>query len=223
MFTSRERVNLALSHQEAAHIPVDVGGSLGTGMHVSIVYRLRQALGLDCPGTAVRVIEPYQMGGEIAPDLMEALGTDVVNLPGAENLFGCANEGWKPWTFFDGILMLVPEGVNTELGPNGDVLMYPEGDRSAPPTGRMPKGGFLFDTIVPQPPLDESNLKVEHNLEEFGPISAEELEHFNQETERLHTETDKAIFATFPAPAFGDIALVATPWMKPPKGGRNIE
>src|ERR1035441_6972997 len=91
------------------------------------------------------------MLGEIAPDLMEALGSDVVNLPGAKNLFGYANEGWKPWVFFDDIPMLVPEAFNTEPEPNGDVLMYPEGDRSAPPSGRMPKGGFYFDSIVRRP------------------------------------------------------------------------
>ena len=82
MLTSRERVNLALNHQEADRIPVDLGGSRGTGMHVSTVYRLRQALGLDKPGTPVKVFEPYQMLGEIKPNLMEALGTDVVNLTG---------------------------------------------------------------------------------------------------------------------------------------------
>ena len=223
MLTSRERVNLAINHQEGDRIPVDLGGSLGTGMHVSTVYRLRQALGLDSPGTPVRVIEPYQMLGEIKPDLMEELGADVVCLTGARNLFGYKNEGWKPWTFFEGIPMLVPGDFNTEPEPNGDVLMFPEGDRSAPPSGRMPKGGFFFDTIVRQPPLDESKLKVEDNLQEFGPISAEDLEHFRREAERLHASTDKAIFASLPGTAFGDIALVPVPWMKYPKGIRDIE
>ena len=40
----------------------------------------RQALGLDEPGTPVKVIEPYQMLGEIAPDLADALGVDVVGI-----------------------------------------------------------------------------------------------------------------------------------------------
>jgi hypothetical protein len=223
MLTSRERVNLALNHQEPDRIPVDLGGSLGTGMHVSTVYRLRQALGLDKPDTLVKVIEPYQMLGEIKPDLMEAFGTDVINLSGPKNLFGYKNEGWKPWTFFDGIPMLVPGDFNLELEPNGDVLMYPEGDRSAPPSGRMPKGGFFFDTIVRQPPLDERELKVEDNLQEFGPISTEDLEHFSREAEHLYTATDKAICAGLPGTAFGDIALVPVPWIKYPKGIRDIE
>ena len=35
----------------------------------------------------------------------------------------------------------------------------------------MPKGGFYFDTIVRQEPIDDDKLNVEDNLEEFGPIS----------------------------------------------------
>jgi len=35
------------------------GASAIGGMHVSTVHRLRQALGLDKPGTPVKVVEPY--------------------------------------------------------------------------------------------------------------------------------------------------------------------
>jgi len=191
-------------------------------MHVSIVYQLRQALGLDKPGTPVKVIEPYQMLGEIAPDLRERLGVDIVNLGGTKNFFGFKNENWKEWAFFDGTPVLVPGDFNTVPEPNGDVLMYPEGDRSAPPSGHLPKDGFYFDTIVRQPPIDDATLKLEDNLEEFGPISDDELKHFGSEAQRLHDETDKAILAGFPGTAFGDIALVPAPWMKYPKGIRDI-
>jgi hypothetical protein len=77
---SRERIGVALSHQEADRIPLDLGGSPVTSMHVSTVYKLRQALGMDPPGTPVKVVEPYQMLGEIQPDLLEAFGADVVSL-----------------------------------------------------------------------------------------------------------------------------------------------
>jgi hypothetical protein len=192
-------------------------------MHASSVYNLRQALKLDAPGSPVKVIEPYQMLGEIEPDLIEALDIDVVPLISTKTLFGFKNEGWKPWTTFDGTPVLVPEGFNTEPEPNGDILMYPEGDKTAPPSGRMPKDGWYFDTIIRQEPIDEDNLNVEDNLEEFGPISDEELEHFGREAERLYADTDKAIFANFGGTAFGDIALVPTPWLKRPKGIRDVE
>ena len=80
--TSRERVECALHHREPDRIPLDLGGSAVTGMHVSSVYRVRQALGLDSPGTPVKVVEPYQMLGEIAPDLRDALGIDDGETPG---------------------------------------------------------------------------------------------------------------------------------------------
>ena len=77
---------------------MDLGASAVTGMQVDTVYALRQALGLDMPGTPVKVVEPYQMLGEIGSDLREALGVDVVGSGKLANMFGFRNEGWKPWT-----------------------------------------------------------------------------------------------------------------------------
>jgi hypothetical protein len=220
--SSRERVRLALEHREPDRVPLDLGGSAVTGMHASSVYLLRQALHLDPPGTPVKVIEPYQVLGEIKPDLMDALGVDVVPLGGPRTLFGFRNEGWKPWTLFDGTSVLVPAGFNTEPEPDGDILMYPEGDRSVPASGHMPAGGFYFDSIIRQPPIDDARLNPEDNLEEFGPISEEDLAHFRKEAGRLWQETDKAILANFGGTAFGDIALVPAPWLKHPKGIRDV-
>ena len=220
---SRQRVEKALNHEQPDGVPLDLGASPVTGMHVSSVYQLRQALKLDEPGTPVKVVEPYQMLGEIAPDLMDFLGVDVVGLGSRTTFFGFENEDWKPWTLFDGTPVLVPQAFNTEPEESGEILMYPEGDHSAPPSGRMPKGGFYFDTIVRQEPIDEQKLNVEDNLQEFGPISDEDLDHFAREAERLRAESDRAILANFGGTAFGDIALVPAPWLKHPKGIRDIE
>lgn len=220
---SRERVRAALDHREPDRVPLDLGGSPVTGMHVSTVYRLRQALGLDPPGTPVKVIEPYQMLGEIQPDLMDMLGVDVVGLSAPKTLFGFPNEGWKSWTTLDGTPLLVPEGFNTAPEPNGDILMYPEGDKTARPSGRMPAGGWYFDSIVRQPPIDEATLRVEDNLEEFVPLTEEELEHYRREADRLYATTDQALFANFGGLSFGDIALVPAPWLKDPRGIRDIQ
>jgi len=221
--TSRERVAAALNHREGDKIPFDVGGSAVTGMQASTVYRLRQALGLDPPGTPVRVVEPYQMLGEIAPDLMDAAGIDVACLWGRKTMFGFPNEGWREWRLFDGTPVLVPAGFNTDPEPNGDIFLYPEGDRTLAPSGRMPRGGYYVDAIVRQPVIDEATLRVEDNLEEFSPVSAEDLEHFRTEAERLFTQTDKAILASFGGTAFGDIALVPAMWLRHPRGIRDIE
>lgn len=220
---SRERVSATLQHQEPDSIPLDLGASPVTGMHVSAVYKLRQALGLDPPGTPVKVVEPYQMLGDIKPDLMEALGVDVVGLSSPNTMFGYPLDGWKPWTFFDGTPMLVPGGFNTQPEPNGDILMYPTGDPNVPPSGRMPAGGFYFDAIVRQPEIDADALNPADNLEEFQPISETELNFYQQEAERLFTHTDKAILANFGGTGFGDIALVPAVQLKHPKGIRDME
>jgi len=222
VITSRERVALALNHQEPDRIPLDLGASATSGIHVSVVYQLRQALSLDSPGTPVKVIEPYQMLGEVKPDLMDMLGVDVVGLIAPATLFGFRNEGWKPWTTFDGTPVLVPEGFNTDPEPSGDIMLYPVGDKSVPPSGRMPAGGWYFDSIPRQSPIDESRLNVEDNVEEFESISDEDLEYFRTEAERLYTQTDKAILASFGGTSFGDIALVPAPWLKHPKGIRDV-
>jgi hypothetical protein len=219
----RERVQLAITHQQPDRVPLDLGAAPTTGMHVSSVYLLRQALKLDPPGTPVKVIEPYQMLGKIDPDLMAALGVDLVGLWPRGNLFGFRNEDWKPWQLFDGTPVLVPSAFNTDPEPDGSILMYPEGDHSAPPSAKMPQGGFYFDSL-PRPILpDNYSLNVEENLEEFGLISEEDLAYFEREAERLFTQTDKAILANFGNTAFGDIALVPAPWAKNPRGVRNVE
>jgi len=220
---SRERITRALNHQEPDRVPLDLGGSPTTGMHASTVYALRQALELDPPSTPIKVIEPYQMLGEIKPDLCEALGVDVVGLSSRTTMFGFKNEGWKLWRLFDGTPVLVPEGFNTKPDATGNIFMYPQGDRTVSPCARIPKGGFYFDAIIRQQPIDWNKLEPKENLEEFGPISDEELEHFGYEAERLYTQTDKAIFANFGGTSFGDIALVPGLSLKQPKGIRGIK
>ena len=222
MVTSRARVEYALQHREPDKVPLDLGGSAVTGMHVDSVYRMRQALQLDPPGMPVKVVEPLQLLGEIAPDFADALGVDVVTLGTPTTMLGFRNEGWKPWTTFGGTPVLVPEGFNTNPEPNGDILAYPAGDKTVPPCARMPKGGFYFDAITLQEPVDEDRLNVEDNLEEFTPITDADLDYLRQEVDRLST-TGKAILANFGGTAFGDIALVPGMNLKHPKGIRGVE
>jgi len=220
---SRERIQCTLNHQEPDRVPLDLGASPVTGMHVSSVYKLRQALALDPPGTPVKVAEPYQMLGEIQPDLMDALGVDVIGLGSRSTMFGFPLDNWKPWTFFDGTPVLVPGDFNTLPEPNGDILMYPEGDRTAQPSGRMPAGGFYFDAIVRQRHFDENQLDPADNLEEFLSITPEELAYYEVEANRLFTQTDKAILGNFGGTGFGDIALVPAIQLKDPRGIRDME
>lgn len=221
--TGRRRVLKTLNYEPVDRVPVDLGGTPCSGAHVSVVANLRRALGLDKAAEPVKVVEPYQMLGEVAADLRQALGIDVVSLPGAKNMFGFANADWKPWRTFDGTDVLVPDKFNTEPEPSGDILMYPQGDKSALASGRMPKGGYYFDSIIRQKPIDDDKLDPADNLEDFKLISEEDLRYYEQTAAELYENTDLAIAAGFGGTAFGDIALVPAPWLKDPKGIRDIE
>ena len=219
--TSRQRVLAALNHQPTDRVPVDLGGSPCTGAHISVVTKLRQALGLD--KGPVKVIDLHQMLGEVAPDLQQTLGIDIVLLPRPKGSFGFENNNWKPWQTFDGTDVLVPGKFNTDPDPNGNILQYPEGDKSVPPSARMPNGGFYFDAIIRQQPIDEAKLNPADNLEDFSLISDVDLEFYRQQADDLYNNTSLAIVAAIPGTAFGDVARVPAPFMKNPKGIRDIE
>lgn len=220
--TPRERLLTALTYQQPDRVPVDFGSTAVTGMHVSAVARLRRAV-IGDPSFRVKVIEPYQMLGEIDEPLRQVLGIDVVGIMPRKTLFGFENTQWKPFTLFDGTEVLVPGLFNTTTDASGDLLIYPEGDLSAPPSGRMPKGGLFFDSIIRQQPVDEQNLDPADNLEEFGPLSDEDIRYYQSEIDRLWVHTSYGIVLTMPGSAFGDIALVPAPWMKYPRGIRDVE
>jgi hypothetical protein len=190
-------------------------------MHVSIVDRLRKRL-LGDSAYRVRVIEPYQMLGEIDDVLREALGIDVIGVPGRKSLFGTEAKDWKPFRLFDGTECLVPGSFNLTPAPDGGWHMYPEGDTNVPPSGHMPAGGYFFDSIVRQEPLDEDHLKPEDNLEEFGLLSDLDLTYYRDKKKWYETRPQCGTILIIPGTAFGDIALVPAPWLKHPRGIRDI-
>ncbi len=215
----RERVMAVLQHKEPDAIPMDFGGTAVTGMHVSCVAALRDHYGLE--RRPVRVHEPYQMLGWIDEDLKEAMGIGVEGAAPPKTMFGFPNECWKMWRTPWGLEVLVSEQFVTTSDDNGDVLIYPEGDGTAAPSGRMPKSGYFFDTIIRQEPIAEDRLDPEDNLEEFGAISDTDLASIAREVNRARA-TGRAVIATFGGTAFGDIALVPAPFLKRPKGIRDI-
>src|SRR5204862_2290643 len=99
--------------------------------------------------------------------------------------------------------------------------LHPEGERTAPPSGRMPNDVYCFDAISRQDPIDEDRLDPEDNLEEFQHIDEEDLDYFRREVTRA-AATSRAVMANFGGTAFGDIALVPAPFLKRPRGIRDV-
>ena len=218
--SSRQNFLKTINHKQPDRVVVDFGSTSVTGIHVLIVEKLREYYGLE--KKPVKVIEPYQMLGEIDSELIDAMDIDVIGLFSAKNMFGVLNENWEvhktPW----GQEVLFPGGFNYTYNSNGDILMYPEGDTSVPPSSMMPKTGYFFDALDRQQPIDDSTLKVEDNLEEFDHITEPELEYWKTQVSSLE-KNSKAVVASLGGTALGDIALVPAINLKNPKGIRGVE
>lgn len=219
MSNRKERLRDSLNHKQPDKIPVDLGSSAVTGIHVLGIERLRDFYGLE--KRPVRLIEPYQMLGEIENDLAEILHLDIIGLLSSNTLFGFPNDDWKEYRTHWGQLLLVPGKFNTVRDENGDSLIFPEGDTSSPPSGKMPKTGYFFDTIIRQGPVIEEKLNPEENLEEFKLLTENDLKYWADQI-KIARDSGKGVMANFGGTALGDIALVPAPFMKHPKGIRDI-
>jgi len=219
MNTSRENFLKTLNHHEPDNVVVDFGSTAVTGIHVLIVEQLRRHYGLE--QKPVKVIEPYQMLGEIDDDLAKSMNIDVRGIFGAKNMFGVPNEGWREHKTLWGQKVLFPATFNYRYNENGDILMYPEGDTTVPPSAMMPSSGYFFDALDRQQPVDDATLKIEENLEEFELVTEEDLLYWKGQI--LNADKTRGIVASLGGTALGDIALVPAINLKKPKGIRGVE
>ena len=217
--TSRERVRTTLAHREPDRVPVDFGSTTVTGMHALVVERLRAHYGLERHPVTVPV--PYSMLGLVEEDLAAAMGLDLVGVLARNTNYGYPNENWKEFRTPWGQVVLVSGHFQYTTDANGDLLTYPQGDVTAPPSGRMPPSSFFFDTIIRQEAIDEDALNPDDNLQEFGPLSDLDVAHFRERIAAA-AATDRAVVVAIGGTGFGDIAAVPAPGLPYPKGIRDI-
>lgn len=217
--TSRERVRTTLAHREPDRVPVEFGSTTVTGMHALVVERLRAHYGLERHPVTVPV--PYNMLGLVEEDLAAAMGLDLVGVLARNTNYGYPNENWKEFRTPWGQVVLVSGHFQYTTDANGDLLTYPQGDVTAPPSGRMPPSSFFFDTIIRQEAIDEDALNPDDNLQEFGPLSDLDVAHFRERIAAA-AATDRAVVVAIGGTGFGDIAAVPAPGLPYPKGIRDI-
>lgn len=189
--TSRERVLAAIAHQEPDRVPVDLGGTIMSGIMAQALAKLREYAGIsDRPP---RVYEVYQMLGEMDPDEWDRYGIDVLPVEPETLFFGLKRRDYTPSTLFDGTAVLMPGEFAVEDGGE-HWLLHEGGDPSKPVVGRMPKGGYYFDregdmtlhTDYTPPPLAEMAALYRQ------PIPTAKLEFLAATAERLRP-TGKAL------------------------------
>ncbi|MCK4999113.1 MAG: hypothetical protein KAS23_06250, partial [Anaerohalosphaera sp.] len=218
---SRERLQNTLNREPVDRVCVDFGATHVTGISASTLSKVRRAL-LGEDDHRVKIIEPFQMLGEIDEKLMDVLGVDVLPVLPPKTMFGFENTDWKEFTMFDGTEVLVPGDFNVTPDGSGGWYLYPEGDTSVSPSGHMPKDGFYFDAICRQGPVVEEELDPADNLVEFGELTVEDILPLAENADKAYMAGKGAILSA-PGTGFGDIALVPAMWMKETPGIREIE
>ncbi|MBN1838078.1 MAG: methyltransferase [Spirochaetales bacterium] len=218
--TSRERIRAALRHEQPDRTPIDLGSTPVTGIQASSYIGLKRALGLPTDG--VRVDEPFQMLAELEDEVRQALSIDTLGIGLPTTVFGFRNDSWKPFRLFDGSEVLVSGHFEYEALPNGDLVLFPQGDRTAAPSAKMPEGGFYFDLLARSSAPDLLDAK-RWAQETFGPLKDEDLRWLERVSRSAYEDTQYALVGNFTAAAFGGIAGIMAPHVKGPTGIRTVE
>jgi hypothetical protein len=190
---SRERVMAAINHREPDRVPIDLGGSIVSGIMAGALVRLREHLGLE--STRIRVYDQSQMLGEVAMDLVEKLDLDILPVEPESISYHLRNRDFKPWTLFDGTEVLVPGAFTVTVTADSGWWMHDGGNPANPVVAHMPKDGFYFDKLEVsgwdqsyQPPSVEQLRR-----EGWRRVTEEELRYLQERATTLREATDKAL------------------------------
>jgi uroporphyrinogen decarboxylase len=161
---ARERVLMALNHEEPDRVPIDLGSTPVTGICRNAYSDLLSRLGLD--ERDILTVDVLQQLAGVDEDVLEALGVD-----------------------FRGIASRPPAGYKLEIVDEGDYeAMYDEWGAKL----RRPKtAGHYFDRV--EYPLRESTLDALERLRWPDPDDPSRYAGLRQEAHSLRSETPYAL------------------------------
>ncbi|MCX6030512.1 MAG: methyltransferase [Chloroflexi bacterium] len=186
--TSRERVLAAINHREPDRVPLDLGGTGATGIHVSAYVRLRQALGLGDEDP--KVGDVWQMLAWVEDPVVEKLGVDVLTVRTLSQPFGLRNDRWRSWRLDDGTPVQMPANFAPVAEADGSLCLYSDGELVA----KKARTGVYFDRMIefkvydPLPPVGSFKIPL---------FTDEDLAWRRRWAETLRRETDKALIGEF--------------------------
>jgi len=197
---SRERVQRAVSFQEADRVPIDLGGHKASGIAVETYHKLKIELGLA--GTP-RVLDARFMIALVEEAVLKRCGADVLPLDiSTIPALTSPESQWVPRRLFSGTDVLFPPGTRIQEDTDGSwMLLNEDGTRSS---FRMPKDGYYFD--------DTSFNRGEGiDPEKFKPvrdIPDEALKQVDEYSSRLYNETDYALLGWGGGVCFLGLSLI---------------
>lgn len=191
--TSRERVRLALDHQEPDRVPIDFGASRTSGIAAVAYRRLVEHLGLR---EDVRVYDVKQQLAAPSLAALERMGGDVVQVTRLGPTTGMpflAIDEWKQGCLSDGSPALLPAAYEPLTLADGTLELRRDGVLYA----RRTPSSLYFDVC----PCPLATAQTEADVEAYvWPDAWSEREEawLRASVEALWRGTDKALFAGLP-------------------------
>ena len=217
---SRERVLASLDHHQPDKIPVDLGATSCSTLHVSCVEQLREHYRL--PKEPVTTLAISFMTAIIPAELADRMGVDTVAAITRGGSFGMPREDYKLWTTPWGQQVRVPGMFNPTPDGEGGWFAHPQGDTSCPPSGHMPTKCAYFDNIEPDVEFDEDHLDPADNVAEYA-VARRSGPAVHRPQRGRRALTGRAVVLGMPGTGLGDINRIPGTGLKHPKGIRTIE
>jgi len=203
----RERVILALKHEEPDRIPIDLGSTGVSSIHAKAYYELRKYLGL--PEKLPRIADIGQQLADVDRDVIEFFHVDVIDInritePKApyprrykftgvdSSLKEVSEDEFWVWRAPYGIDVEMPKYVEVLEGEDG-FIGYVEGR----PFGKIPKTGYYFwglgHALADAKTVDD----IKKYNWDAGKVSDDVVEILKKRAEYLYKNTDYALVNPF--------------------------
>jgi uroporphyrinogen decarboxylase len=207
---ARNRVILAIKHEEADRIPIDLGATSVTGIHAKTYYELRKYLGLS--EKFAKIIDVEQQLAEVDKDILDLFHVDVININRVLEPMAPYPYRFKFVSVIDGSVKEVsdrefyiwraPYGVDIELPKYVEVIEERDGFIAyirGKLFGKIPRGGYYFwglDRWKQFIPL--ADVKTVDDLKKFDwssyKVPDDYVDVLKKRAEYLYKNTDYALY-----------------------------
>lgn len=210
---SRERVRKAIRFEEPDRVPIDVGGSLVTGICIDAYVDLVKHLGYDL-GLPI-VYEQFGMIARLAEPVRQRLHSDVIELENPSVAWELENKDFKPWTTGVGNTVLMPGDFNPVIDEKGYLYIV---NKEGKTLAYMPKDGLYFERACVTT-MSETDVKMspEEWARSIPLFSDEHLRQLEENAKALYENTEYSIQGGFLKAGLGSNGIFAghtiTDWL----------
>jgi len=191
--TSRERVRKAIHFEEADRVPIDIGGTIVTGICIDAYVDMVNYLGFDLG--LPKVYEQFGMLARVEEPVRRRLHSDVIELENPSEAWGLENKNWKPWKTGLGNDVLMPGDFNPITDERGYIYIK---DSNGTPLAYMPPGGLYFERACVTT-MSEKIVKMDPEVwkKSIALYTDEHLRQLEEEARQLYENTEYSVHGGF--------------------------